>query len=164
MEKNAWDSRIESIVCSVHTACPGATRIVRSCMPFSRIWIWSCKRKRGASHSGPASPRLLLRKQGSIFWSENYMYSSPLLKMIFFPSHDISFSNSYRSLSLILPYFAFILCFHFPFFFTISSFFFPLSSFLFNIFPIFLFLLTNFFLPNDIGWYWTRGGGGGGFF
>jgi hypothetical protein len=60
--------------------------------------------------------------QRSIFWSENVIYHL-LPKIIFSPSHDTSFLNSYWVLcAIIRPYFAFILLFtsYFLFFFPLS--------------------------------------------
>ncbi len=72
----------------------------------------------------------------------------PLSKNWYFsPSCDTSFFDSHCGLlSLILPYFAFILpfYFHFPHFLS-PSLLFSLSSFLFYIFPLFLFTLSYFF-------------------
>ncbi len=69
--------------------------------------------------------------------------------MIFFPPLVTrSFFYSHRGLfALILPYFAIILPFNFPFshFLSLSYFFFPHSSFFFNIFPLFLFAFSYFF-------------------
>ncbi len=78
----------------------------------------------------------------------------PPWKWYFSPSCDTSFFDSHHGLSaLILPNFAFILPFYFPFshflslscfFFPLSSCFFSLSSFFFYIFPLFLFPFSYF--------------------
>jgi hypothetical protein len=103
------------------------------------------------------------RDQGSIFRSENYIYSPPPPSEndIFFPSRDMSFFYSHCGLfALILPYFAFILPFYFPFSNFLSPFFPFLSPFFLFLSPFFLFLLHFlpfslglfiFFPPNDIG-------------
>jgi hypothetical protein len=84
-------------------------------------------------------------QQGSIFRSENDIYSPPPSEnFIFSPS----FFDSHRGLfALILPYFAFIFPFFFLFsnFFPLSSFFFPLSSLFFHIFRLFLLVFSYFF-------------------
>ncbi len=81
-------------------------------------------------------------QQGSIFRSENDIYSPPpLWKWYFSPSRDMSFFDSHRGLfALILPYFVFIL----PFFFPFSHFLSPFFLFLL-IFPLFLFPFSYFF-------------------
>ncbi len=79
--------------------------------------------------------------QGSIFRSENDIYSPPLLKMIFFPlSRHVVFRlpswpfflNFFPILHLFYPFTS-----PFLIFFPLSSFFFSLSSFFFYIFPLF---------------------------
>ncbi len=68
--------------------------------------------------------------------------------------------------SLILPYFAFILPFNFPFSHFLSHFFlflFPFFLFLLH-FPPFSLRLFIFFPPNDIGWYFPPPTGGVGYF
>ncbi len=81
--------------------------------------------------------------------SKNYIY--PLLRHVYC-----------GLFALILPCFAFILPFYFPFSLFLSPFFLFLSSFFFLFllhFPSFPLPLFIFFPPNDIGWYFSPGGG-----
>ncbi len=75
-----------------------------------------------------------------------YLFSPPLLKMIFSPSCDID--SCHGLFALILPYFAFILPFYFPFFLSPFFLFLSLSSFFFSFFLFlpfsFPFLLLSF--------------------
>jgi hypothetical protein len=90
-----------------------------------------------------------IHTQGSIFRSENDIYSlPPPLKIIFFPPLATRhFLLPSWPFALILPYFAFILPFFFPFspFLSPFFFFFPLSSFFSYIFPLLLFPFLYFF-------------------
>ncbi len=61
-------------------------------------------------------PQAIQQYPGSIFRSENFIYSPPSEKEILSPSRDTSFFISHCGLfALILPYFAIILPFYFPF-------------------------------------------------
>ncbi len=86
----------------------------------------------------------------------NYFYPPPPSENdIFSLSRDTSFFNQYCGLfSLILPCFAFILPFYFPFSLFLSAFFFsfPLIPFYFTFSPFSLPFFI-FFPPNNISWY-----------
>ncbi len=118
----------------------------------------------GIEYSGPALGEwctpLATRTGVYISVRKRYLFPPPSENYIFFPSHGTLFFNSHRGLfSLILPYFAFILPFYFPFSHLLSPFFiFSLSSFFFYIFPPFSLHIFIFFPPNDIGWYPPPGG------
>ncbi len=87
------------------------------------------------------------KNQGSIFWSENDIYSPPpCWKIIFFPlSRHVVFWLVSWPFCLIYSLFCIYLSFHFPLslFLSLSSFFFPIPSF--SNFPLFLFLFSYFF-------------------
>ncbi len=135
---------------TVYTYTPGKGK--------GRTKIWEAKEK---------------ERQGSIFWTQNYIYSPPPSKNdIFFPSRGTPFFDCHHDLfALIFPLlllfypftspfliffplslFFFPLSFHFlpfsflflSFFFPLSSFFFPLSPFFFYIFPLFIFSFSYF--------------------
>ncbi len=94
--------------------------------------------------------------QGSKFRSKYNIYPPPpLWKLYFFPSPDTSFFDSRRGLfALILPYFAIILPFYFPFPHFLSPF--------FIFFYIFLFLFAfSYFSPQMTLGDIPPGGGGG---
>ncbi len=114
--------------------------------------------------------------QGSIFRSENVIYSPPLLKMIFFPllwhvvfwlplwpfCPNSSLFCNYFTLLLPLFSFSFPIFFSFPFFpfyFPFLPFSFPFLPFSFTFSPFSLRLFI-FFPPNDISWYPPPRGGG----
>ncbi len=98
-----------------------------------------------SAEGGGYSFRTLHRRhaRGLYFGPKTIFIPSPLLKMIFLPPYRVlSFLDSYHGLlTLILPYFAFILSFYFPLSLFLSffpafilSFYFPLSLFL-SFFP-----------------------------
>ncbi len=91
--------------------------------------------------------RYSLPIQGSIFRSENDIYSPPpkkINKLYFSPSCHTSFYDSNRGLlALILPYFAIILPFYFPFSHFLSPF--PFLPFSFTLSSFFLFAFSYFF-------------------
>ncbi len=111
----------------------------------------------------------LLQCLAHVLWaedkkSESHFKTSPFfLCQLLLPSstshevlsRDMCFFDSHRGLfALILPYFAFILPFYFPFSLVLS----PLPfSITFSPFSLRLFI---FFPPNDIGWYPPGGLGG----
>jgi hypothetical protein len=93
---------------------------------------------------------ILKREQGSIFRSENDIYSTPppSKNEIFSPSRDMSFlTPTVAFLPSIFPILHLFYHFSSPFliFFPFSSFFFPLSSFCFYIFCLFLLTFSYFF-------------------
>jgi hypothetical protein len=97
-------------------------------------------------------------EQGSIFRSEKYIYSPPPSENdIFSPSRDTLFFDTHRGLfALILPYFAFILSFYFPFSHFLSPFFLFLL-----LFPLFLFAFSYFFPQMTLADIFSPPGGGG---
>ncbi len=95
--------------------------------------------------------------QGSIFWSENDIYSTPLSEMIFFP---LSRHAVFRLISCpvcLNSSLLYLFTSYFLFFFLIFSFSFSFSLFLS---PFFLFLSP----PKDTGRNSPSREGGGGFF
>jgi hypothetical protein len=88
---------------------------------------------------------------------KRYLFTPPLLKIIFFPFRNTLFFDSFCGLfALILPYFAFILHFYFPFLFSFL-FSFPFLPFSFPFLPFRLLFSSHplfiFFPLNDITWY-----------
>ncbi len=108
-------------------------------------------------------------QQGSIFWSENDIYSPPpLLKMIFFP--PLATCHFSTPIVAFFPKIFPILHLFYPFtspfliFFPPYSFFFSLSSFFFYIFPLFLFIFSYFFPQMTSADIFPPPQGGGGVF
>ncbi len=101
--------------------------------PFTTCRFWLCRAEESYDSHIHTDSTVVRR---SIVWSENDIYSPPPSENdIFSPSCDTLFFDSHRGLfALILPYFAFILPFYFPF-----------SHFLSPFFLFFSFIFSPFF-------------------